>query len=378
MTNCSSSLAAGALAAILASSALAADPAVEPSIAVLTPLDLAGTEVPSDEIARALAEALEAEGFRVLPVERVDALLERHRFRYTGGASAEMAAAFGAEEAIEGILLTSVDDWEENEPPRVTLTCRWVGASPEAPILWMGGASHHGAEHPGALGLGIVTDVRTLLARAAREVASDLVDARDARDAGEPFTGEAGRSVPRRFRPMSLAAEPSMPSPPAGRDRLRVVVLPFVTEGTRRETGEIVGFQFVRHLAGRPGVEVVEPGVVREALLESRLIQDDGVSLAQADILRALLEADLVISGTVTDFESQGSGPGTPFLGFAARAIDTSTRQAVWTSFSFVKGDDGFRLFESGRIRSIGRIASELVRGVVETVDRKTSRGRGR
>lgn len=364
---------------MVASAAWANEGAEAPStIVVLPPLDLAAAEIPADDIVAALSEALTAEGFRVLPVESVDALLARHRFRYTGAVSPEMAAAFGAEEGAEGILVTTVDDWEANEPPRLTLTCRWVGASPEAPILWTGGASHHGDEHPGALGMGIVGDERALLARAVESIAAEVAETRDARREGEGFTGEAGRSVPRRFRPKSLAAAPSMPAPAAGKDRLRVVVLPFVTEGLARETGEIVALQFVRHLVGRPGYEVVEPGVVREALLETRLIQDEGVSLAQADVLRALLEADLVVSGTVTEYERQGSGPGTPFVGFSARAIDTATRQVVWTSYSFAKGDDGFRLFEAGRIRSVGRIASELARGVVETVGRQTSRDNGR
>lgn len=354
-------LAGLAAAAWLVLAPVAAFAAEGSRVAVFPPVNRTGKPVPLERVQAALEASLAARGFAPLPQEELEAFFRKHRVRDTGGISPELAGSIGAESGIDGVLLTSVDDWETMEPPRVALTSRWVAAIPEAPVAWMGTSAHHGDEHPGAFGLGLVTSHEVLLERASEEIAHSL------EAAGE---GEGARaSVPRPFRPGSVTVDPEWADATASGRRLRVAVLPFVTDTPRREVGEVIASQFVRWLLEAGEMDVLEPGVVREALLEARVIQEDGPSLPQVDALRALLDVDLVVSGRVTEFEAMGSAPGSPFVGFSSRGLDARTRQAVFTSFSFGRGDDRNGPFGAGRIRSSITLTSELVRGVVEALE---------
>lgn len=344
-------------------------------IAVLTPVPPPSGLAPVEHIAESLGAALVARGFSVLPQADVDAVLARHRERYTGGVSASMATAFAEESGVTGILITSVDDWDESQPSRVALTCRWVGATPETPILWMDGAAHHALERPGAFGLGLGKDADALLEEAVAEIADGLAAFRVALQAGE--AGETSRhGVDRRFRPRSMAFDASRAGPPEGAARSRVAVLPFFTDGPDRDIGELVARQFVGRLAAYEAYDVLEPGVVRQALLDARVIQDGGVSLAQVDAVRALLNVDVVVSGRVSVYEPLGINAGSPSVGFTANAIEARSRRVIWASFSFARGDDGLHLFGTGHVRSAVLLTSELVRGVVERLDQETRRAR--
>lgn len=350
-----------ALAALLVASPISAA-AESRGIAVFPPVNRTGRAVPADEIQAAVEASLARHGFAPLDPRSLDAFFDKYRVRYVGGVSGDLAASLGSETGVDGVLLVSVDDWDPVDPPRVGLTARWTAATPEAPVAWMASSAHHGGEHPGAFGLHLVSDPGVLLERASDELASALAAFRTG-----ALVRDAER-VPRPFRPRNLTVDPAWADAAASGRTLRVAVLPFLTETRDREIGDVVASQIVRWLLDVEELDVLEPGVVREALLESRLIQDDGPSLSQVDALRALLDVDLVVSGRVTDFEPLGTAPGAPFLGFSVRGIDARTRQAVVSSFSFGRGDDRVGAFGTLRIRSPLTLTSELVRGVIDAL----------
>ena len=323
-------------------------------IALLPASDTLNAGVPVDRITGVLATALAAHGFELVPSERVEAVLRAHRERSVSGVSGPIAAALGAEAGARTILVTSVDDWDGGETPRVALTARLVGATPEAPILWVDGTAHHALEKPGAFGLGLGKSADELLAIAADELAASIE------------RGPTSRKLEKRFLPRSLAAT----APGEISSRRRVAVLPFFTDGPDRGLGDLLALQFVRHLAEDSSYEVVEPGVVRQALLDTRVIQEDGVSLAQVDTVRALLDIDIVVSGRITQYDPLGLSPGSPSSGFSARAIDARTRRVIWTSFSYAEGDDGLRWFDTRWVRSGVLLTSELVRGVLVQLEK--------
>ena len=373
-------LAAAAFLAIAASFAWAdaPPPADGVSVAVLPPVPPPSGLAPVDRIADALSGALAARGIGVLPLSDVDAVLARHRERYTGGVSANMAVAFSQEAGVTGILITSVDDWDASEPPRVALTCRWVAATAETPILWMETAARHALERPGAFGVGLGKDVDTLLNEAIEELANGLAANREALQAGKAAERPRRHAVERRFRPRSMAFDASRAIPVDAAARRRVAVLPFFTDGPDRDIGEVVALQFVEQLTAYDTYDIIEPGVVRQALLDARVIQDEGVSLAQVDAVRALLNVDAVVSGRVSEFEPLGIDPGSPTVAFTANVIDSRSRRVIWASFSFARGDDGLHFFGTGHVRSAVLLTSELVRGVVERVQELTARGASR
>ncbi len=147
---------------------------------------------------------------------------------------------------------------------------------------------------------------------------------------------------------------------------MSVAVLPFRNESTRRNAGEILAHHFIRELSNAGKFDVVEPGEVRQVLLQSRTIMEGGLSLPQADILRAALNVDLVVTGIVTEYQDYVGGWGNPKVEFSARVFDMKTRQIVWSSASYNQGDDGVYFFNRGKVNTAHGMASEMVRSVVE------------
>jgi hypothetical protein len=350
-----------ALAAVLVASPISAV-AESRGVAVFPPVNRTGRAVPADEIQAAVEASLARHGFAPLDPQSLERFFEKHRVRYVGGVSGDLAASLGSETGVDGVLLVSVDDWDPVDPPRVGLTARWPAATPTAPVAWMASTARQGGEHPGAFDRGVVSDPSVLLGQASEELVAALAEFRTGTTVRDP-----GR-VPRPFRPRNLAVDPAWADGTATGRPIRVAVLPFLTDTRDREIGDVVASQIVRRLLDVDGLDVLEPGVVRAALLESRVIQDDGPSLSQVDALRAVLDVDLVVSGRVTDFEPLGTAPGSPFLGFSVRGIDAPTRQVVFSSFSFGRGDDRIGPFGTLRIRSPLTLTSELVRGVIDAL----------
>ena len=141
--------------------------------------------------------------------------------------------------------------------------------------------------------------------------------------------------------------------------------MPFRSDVARADAGALVALQFVRRLAASPGVEVLEPGVVREVLLRARLVQSEGISLPQADLLRELLDADVVVAGRVDDWRD-APGTGTvPHVSFTAQGIDTRTRRVVWTATTGHRGDRGVFFFGARLVRTANALAAEMALAVV-------------
>jgi hypothetical protein len=90
---------------------------------------------------------------------------------------------------------------------------------------------------------------------------------------------------------------------------------------------------------------------------------EGGLSLPQADLLHVVLEADLVLTGDIWNYEDYG-GPHGPYVNFSARVFDMATRRVTWASISYNRGDDGVFFFDMGQVNTAHSIASEMARSV--------------
>jgi hypothetical protein len=343
-------------AAFLTLLAAAAEPQ---SIAVLPVENLSGLEAPIDPIQAALRVALQDRGLDLLAPEPLQDFMRRQRLRDVGGLAPGMGQALAAETGATAVLLTSIDLYQQAEPPRFAMTARLVTASDEPRILWMDSAAATGDERPGFLGLGQIDDVQVLEDRIVRRLA-DSLQAALASEATEDDSGP----VPRRFRPRTLYRAPAEPEPATPR-ALRVAVLPFANDSTTKNAGDLLTLQMVRQLRLVPGVAVLEPGVVRDALLRAHLIQEEGVSLPQADLVRLLLDADLVLFGEVAVYVEAWAGSPEAEVDFSARALSTRTRQVVCAAISRARGDEGAWFFGLGRVPTAHALTARLARGFV-------------
>ena len=134
------------------------------------------------------------------------------------------------------------------------------------------------------------------------------------------------------------------------------------------------GFEEVlRALTGRDEMRPLDPGTVRASLLEYRVVQDWGVSLAQTDALKIGLDADLVITGRVVHFSDGGAGS-TPQVAFSLRVLDVAGRRAIWSCYGTNRGDDGVIAFDAGRYRSAHALARDMAEAAVATFLRDLER----
>ena len=99
--------------------------------------------------------------------------------------------------------------------------------------------------------------------------------------------------------------------------------------------------------------------------VRSRLIFDEGPSLPQADLLRSLVGVDMVITGTVTDYDDPVGEWSVPMVGFSARGIEPERRTVGWTSVSHSQGNNGVFFFDLGKVRTAYELASRMVGQVV-------------
>ena len=337
----------GCLGAALALSA--AGPV--PRVAVLPAQDLAGGKAPLDEVDRLVSGLLIHQGVSVVPPGDVLAFLDARRIRHTGGLLPEDMAALRTELEADVVVVVAAQLYVPDPPPRVALAAMAFSCADGSP-LGAGEAVLAGEEHPGLLGLREVSDPAVLLERAAAQVVADL-----ARQGFRPGATWEHRRPRRELRPTITSAAADLQVPE--RRPLRVAVLPFENRSELVSAGEVVAGQVLRALAGRPGLLLLEPGMLRASLLENRVIQDWGVSLPQADALRLGIDPDFLVTGRVVHFADAGPA-GAPHVAFSVRVLNLHSRRAIWSSFGANLGDDGVILFDAGRYRCAHALARDM------------------
>jgi len=336
-------------------------PELPPLLAILPVDNLTGRLVDGTPVAEAWRAALTARGVPLLDEARLRALMDAHRVRYSGGVAADLAAAFRDEAAVTGVLVTSIERWDETETPALALTSRLVSTEATPRIRWVDGAGMTGEDRPGFLDLGVVTDPGVILDRTIGKLADSL--------AASLSNVPVKRPGPkRRFRPRQ---EFRHPEGLAAAAPIRIAVLPFTNRCPRRHAGDLVALHFVHQLALRDDVAVVEPGVVRDILLRARLIPEGGIAFSQGALLKELLGADLVLTGDVLDYIDAAGESQVPIVDFMTQLLDSTRRDVVWSSFHHNTGADHVWFFDKGRVRTAGALGSAMAQATVDRMLRE-------
>jgi TolB-like protein len=321
-------------------------------VAVLPPDNMSAGAVPTRELRAAIELALARRGVDVVSGELVERYLAKHRLRYTGGIDGAAAQAAGEDMGVDHVIITNVEQYVET-PPRLALTLRLVGATAEAPLLWVDGISRAGNESPGLLGLGLIPDMASLERAVLPALADSLVRHLENRGPAAPQCPDG-----RRFRPKIPYRSPLLEA----NKTYSVAVVPFRNLTTRRFAGDVLALTFARQMAAVPNFKVIEPGVVRELLLRFRIIMEGGVSVDQVRSIVGTLGADLVVAGDVLEFDAGGA----PRLNFTVSVLDGHSNRTVWQSTSYNTGDDGVFFYDVGRVSTASSLACRMVRTAVD------------
>jgi hypothetical protein len=326
-------------------------------IAVFPAENLSGSLIPLGPIRSLLIEGLKSRGISVLDDDTMARIVTKNRVRYTAGVEKGIAKALKEDAGVEAILIPSVELYDETFPPKVSMFCRLVSTGDSPAVLWIDGAGMAGDDSPGILGLGLIEEPQALVAKAVESLVRSLVGYGSETGGGSP-----GGWMARRFRP-KIVYRSELLDP--GK-KYSIAVVPFFNKSDRRHAGEIVALHLIRNLMAFENLEVVEPGIVRQELLRSRIIMSDGVSLPQTETILNAVGADLVLNGEVLDYQDFIGPTGIAKVDFSVLFIERKTRKIVYSSYSQNTGNDNVVLFDWGRVNTAHALASRMARAIGE------------
>jgi hypothetical protein len=331
------------------------EPGAPPRLALFPVQNLTGSAAPVRELTAALRAQLLTYGVVLVPDETVLRTLAAHRIRHTGGVDRETAAVLRDEAGADGVIIPSLEIYQPVSPFRMAMTTRLVTTGAEPAIRWMDSFARSGVDAPGLLAMGVVQSMELLRDESLLETAVRLARAlKDPRI--EAPCPQWSQVLPSRVFRSPLLSDPS---------RRTVAVLPFLNSSGRRDAGEVMALRFLSALLASGTVQVVEPGVVRGELLSHRIGAAGGISLDDARVVLELVGADLVLSGTVRQFEDAAGLFGAPSLEFGTWVLDRKTAQLVWSSSTSGAGDDGVYFFGLGRVTTASALACVMAKGAI-------------
>ena len=342
-----------------------------PLIALLPVENLSGTAAPLKDLNNILAKELEKRGVSLVDQKTLDDFIIQNRIRYTGGINERVSQKIRKEVGAEAAFITSLELYEERFPPKIALISRLVRCEDQPFIVWMDSIAMTGDESPGFLELGVIRDPLVLRRKAIVTLAESLSGYLenlkesdwDSASSGSRSDKEVGPSPQwlwgsRKFRPKMYY------DPPIGSasQKQTLVVTPFFNLSERKRAGEIIMLHFVEQLLKIDKFQLVEPGVARQHLLRYRVILDDGISIANADLLFREINVDFILTGKVLEYLDYQGIMGSPRVDFSVQLLDRKSRELVWASKSYNDGAEGVFFFDFGKIYTAHALASEMTR----------------
>ncbi|MBA4369585.1 MAG: hypothetical protein C0403_18325 [Desulfobacterium sp.] len=331
-----------------------------PVIALLPIHNISGTKAPLDEIRQIMEKCLHENGFPTIHEDVLNQFIVNHRIRYIGGLDRATARNFKAETGVHTVFQTSLELYRDAPMPKIVLFARLIRIEEEGEdIVWMDSVGLSGDESPGLLDLTLVKDPQVLVQKAAEKLIRSLAN---------NMSGSGQRSVEgsihNHFQPKVLYGG-SLLSPDK---KCRVAVAPFYNSSQRKYAGDIIALHFFNHLISYDNITVVEPGDVRNAFLQWRIIMDDGISLTNAKVLFRKLGVDYILTGNVLDYEDEQGSVGKPKVHFSAFLIEKNSMQVVWSTTSYNQGDDRVFFFGLGDVKTAHTLATQMAEQAVGTI----------
>jgi hypothetical protein len=333
-----------------------------PKIAVLPVSNVSAAPAPLKELESLLSQSLAKRGAVVLKKEILEEFMARRRIRYTGGLDTATAEAMKDETGVEAVLISTLEFFHEGDPPKISLHARLVSTEQIPEILWMDSVCMAGDDSPGFLGLGVIYDPLDLMETTTHRLSTSMMLHLAGRKQKKSNDGP-GREIP----PTVAYRSPVMES----RDRLTVAVMPFLNLSERPYAWEILPLHFVERMIATPGFRVLEPGVVRRGLLNSRVMVQGGLSLPHLELVLRSTKADLVLTGTVMRYLDSRFPMVEPEVEFSVQLYERLSKEIAWSSRSVGKGTDGVYFFDIGKRSTACKLAGDLTQATVVEMTKK-------
>jgi hypothetical protein len=335
------------------------------NIAVLPLQNQSGATVPLKTLRQSLVDRLQSLGFSILADSALDRFMAAHRMRYTGGIDSETAEALKSELGVDAVLITDIELYDEKPPPKIAILSRLVSTAKQVPILWIDSVSIAGDESMGVLGLGLIEDPEKLREKALERLTASIAS----NFSGKTGTLSGGGSG---YIPRAVFGAPALKK---GK-RYTIAVVPFTNRSARRNAGDFISLALAEKLVKSGDFDVVEPGIVRQNLLNMRLVMPEGISISDIELLFTLLDTDLVLIGSDFEYQDPQGSSGTVKVEFSMDVIYRTgerftTGRIIWSSRSHNEGDDYIYAFDWGKVYTAHELTSRMTARILRMFQEK-------
>jgi TolB-like protein len=311
------------------------------SVVVLPFANYTGRYEAIDSVLPMFYEKVGLGGLRVMTHEELRPILRRHRARVVGELSARAADLLRGETGARIAVVGSIDVFEPERSLEVLISARVVHLETKKVLLAVSlGRTVQETER--AFGVGRAAEIEEIV----DPVVNELIDTIRATLHGDP-------PEPRKHHSCGVVA-----------------VIPLDDYSTRRHGAKVLENLLIAELADRSW-SVVEPGMIRELLLEHRLVARGGAPHEVSRMLREELDVCYVLTGEVDRFDLTVSGlpASVPHIEYGIRLVDGRSQRLVASVDQVRDGLDGETLLGLGREYSMARLARTSIRDVLAELE---------
>ncbi len=153
--------------------------------------------------------------------------------------------------------------------------------------------------------------------------------------------------------------------------RLRIAVLPFDNVSKDPDAGRVLTNTVITYLLSTGNFDVVEPGVINAAMGAEGVRLSEGVTMEICQKLQPKLSADAYIVGMVEEYGEVRIGADSyPSISFSTRLVNAHTADIIWAATISKTGADNVKLFDIGRISSLGKLSKQAVNAMAVSLSR--------
>lgn len=283
-----------------------------------------------------LRSRLEKKGYALLDDESLNKFLIKERVRHSGYLSKDLARKMGSELRVKAILLGSVNVFSAQDNPVVGISARLIDSG-DGRIVWANNASATGEDFTSLLGLGRIADIERLVPKVVDRLVSSF------------STDEPRKEVEAAF---------------------RIAVMPFQNRSKARNAGMITTYITIGELFKSSKFIPVEYGDVRKSVVDLRLRQKGELDYKSIDALYGATGVDAVLIGTVEAFSDRMDAAVPPEVAISLRLVDAKQKRILWYDSFQLDGDDNIVVLDFGRLRSVDKVASQVISKIIKKMER--------
>lgn len=152
-----------------------------------------------------------------------------------------------------------------------------------------------------------------------------------------------------------------------GGDGGRIAILPFDNLSADQRAAKTLETMVMVEFLKQTSMNVIDPGVVHEALVQERVRLATAIPRANLISLGERLGVDIFIIGIVHEYAMQrATGAGgvgdVPAISLTLRALDAKSGEILWALSANKRGNDRESVFGIGRINSLDRLSNDTAR----------------